>query len=188
STADIGAFGGSGADTTTSWVDADGDDHWAMWDCDDTDDAVNPDADEVCDGVDNDCDGEIDEGAIDALTWFRDADSDGYGDAGTTVEACTAPSGYVADDKDCDDTRSTVNPGAAEYCNGRDDDCDGATDEPGAVDGTRYYPDVDGDSYGDQDHAGTRYCSDPAGGLTTDHSDCDDANTTIAPAADARSD
>lgn len=31
-------------------------------DCDDTDEAVSPDAEEVCNGVDDDCDGDIDEG------------------------------------------------------------------------------------------------------------------------------
>ncbi len=33
-------------------------------DCDDTDPAINPDAQEVCDGVDNNCDGQIDEPEI----------------------------------------------------------------------------------------------------------------------------
>ena len=39
----------------------------------------------------------------------------------------------------------TINPGAAEACNGVDDNCDGQTDE-----GVKnsYYPDADGDGYG----------------------------------------
>ena len=36
--------------------------------------------------------------------------------------------GYVETD-DCDDTDASVHPGADEYCNGRDDDCDGSVDE-----------------------------------------------------------
>ena len=49
-------------------------------DCDDSDKTINPDADEVCDGVDNDCDGATDENdAVDATVWYLDADGDGYG-------------------------------------------------------------------------------------------------------------
>ena len=47
-------------------------------DCDDTTDAISPDADEICDSQDNDCDGDTDEAdAIDQNTWFADADGDG---------------------------------------------------------------------------------------------------------------
>ncbi|HCH62051.1 MAG TPA: hypothetical protein DFR83_04545, partial [Deltaproteobacteria bacterium] len=95
--------------------DSDGDGAQASWcggdDCDDTDPSVYPSASEVCDGVDNDCDGTVDEDdAIDAKTWYQDADSDGYGNASVTDIDCYQPTGYVADDSDCDDTVSTTYP------------------------------------------------------------------------------
>ncbi|MEC8423104.1 MAG: putative metal-binding motif-containing protein, partial [Myxococcota bacterium] len=96
-------------------------------DCDDIDPLVNPAASEVCDGVDNDCDGTVDEpDATDATTWYADADGDGFGDASVPSLGCSAPTGTVSDDTDCDDTDSTVYPGATELCDGQDNDCDGA--------------------------------------------------------------
>jgi hypothetical protein len=96
-------------------------------DCDDTNAAINPGAEEVCDGVDNDCNGEIDEtGGF--ITYYSDGDGDGYGDNGDTVEACVIPTGFTTDNTDCDDSLSSVYPGAPETCNGIDDDCDGAID------------------------------------------------------------
>jgi hypothetical protein len=95
-------------------VDADGDDYGdncsAGPDCDDTNSAVFPGAVETCNGLDDDCDNQTDEGV--ALTFYRDSDADGYGDAAVSTQACTAPDGYVADGTDCDDS----DPSAHENC------------------------------------------------------------------------
>jgi hypothetical protein len=98
-------------------VDRDGDGFGLAEDCDDTDSAVNPDADELCAtaGIDDNCDGTADEDtAIDALTWFADTDGDGFGDPEAPQSACAQPSGFVTDDTDCDDTDPQVNPGATD--------------------------------------------------------------------------
>jgi hypothetical protein len=78
--------------------------------------------------VDDDCDGLVDDGLA-TSTWYRDADGDGVGSGSVTASDCAAPTGYVATGGDCDDGRSTTRPGAAELCNGRDDNCDGNIDE-----------------------------------------------------------
>lgn len=100
-------------------------------DCDDTDPDVNPAASEVCNGIDDDCDGQVDEGGVcdPPRSWYRDADGDGYGNLNETTQAVQQPTGYVANDDDCDDRDSSVNPAATEVCNGIDDDCDGQIDE-----------------------------------------------------------
>jgi hypothetical protein len=74
-------------------------------DCDDTDPHTFPGAPDRCgDGIKQNC--SYDSACTD------DADGDGY-NAG----------------EDCDDGNASVHPWAAELCNGRDDDCDGHTDE-----------------------------------------------------------
>ena len=81
-------------------------------DCDDLNAAVNPRADEACDGIDNNCDGNIDEGLI--LEWYADNDNDLFGDPNTLVSACIQPAGYVNASGDCDDTDPMTGPGFAE--------------------------------------------------------------------------
>ena len=132
-----------------AYGDADGDLECADIDCDDTDSAVNTSATEICDYIDNNCDGTIDEdSATGVSTWYQDGDSDGYGDATVTDIDCWQPTGYVSDDTDCDDTVATIYPGAIEYCNGVDDNCDGTIDEDTASGVSTWYQDGDSDGYG----------------------------------------
>ena len=118
-------------------------------DCDDEDPLQHPGADEVCNNEDDDCDGDLDEDAIDSNTWYYDNDGDGFGDPNNTVESCSPPSGYVGagEGMDCDDYDDSQHPFADEYCNGEDDDCDGEIDEE-ALDGDWFVTDADGDGFG----------------------------------------
>jgi pimeloyl-ACP methyl ester carboxylesterase len=96
-------------------------------DCDDTNDAVHPGHDEVCNGLDDNCNAQIDEGL--ASVYFRDSDLDGFGDAGSTISACTVPEGYVTNSTDCNDLNAQVNPSSAETCNAIDDNCNAVIDD-----------------------------------------------------------
>ena len=153
------------------------------FDCDDANVAVNPDADELCNGYDDNCDGTVDEiGAVDAPTWYADADADGFGDPSTTIEACSILAGWLADNTDCDDGDSAINPAATEICDFVDNDCDGDTDEDSAADATTWYADMDNDGYGDLGNS-TTTCAQPTSHVT-DTTDCDDGDSAINPAAD----
>jgi hypothetical protein len=169
-------------DGSVGYADVDGDGWAACAECDDANAANHPGATEYCDGADNDCDGTVDEAdAVDALDWYADADTDGYGDPAVATVACDAPAGTVADASDCDDTLSTVNPAAPELCNGIDDNCDGTIDEDSATDAATWYADADSDGYGDSSSP-SQACSAPAG-TVADATDCDDTRRSTNPGA-----
>ena len=147
-------------------------------DCNDSDAAVNPGATEVCNGVDDNCDGNIDEGV--QTTFYADADGDGYGDASSSLSACSAPEGYVTDNTDCNDGDAAVNPGATEVCNGIDDNCDGNIDEDLTFD--TWYADADGDGYGDAVMSATT-CDGAPEGYVADNTDCNDGDAAVNPGA-----
>ncbi|HRZ27322.1 MAG TPA: MopE-related protein [Spirochaetota bacterium] len=142
-------------------------------DCDDTRSDVFPGATEIIDGRDNDCDEKVDEDSY----FYQDLDNDGYGNSLVSVLAETAPSGYVSDDGDCDDTRSDVFPGATEIYDGRDNDCDEKVDE-----NFYFYLDEDDDAYGNP--AESIIAATAPAGYVPDGTDCDDTDPAISPGVD----
>ena len=152
-------------------------------DCNDTagsGSTIHPTAPETCNGVDDNCNGMIDEGV--SLTYYRDADGDGFGTsvAGMTIAGCTAPSGYVTNNTDCNDSSTPIHPGATEICNGVDDNCNGMIDE--GVTRT-FYRDADADGYGLNSMPTTMASCAPPAGYVVDNTDCNDACSACHPGA-----
>ena len=71
------------------------------------------------------------------VTYYADADHDGYGNPAITQVSCLGvPTGYAANNTDCDDTRANTHPGAVDICgDGIDNDCNGTIDNVGMIGG-----------------------------------------------------
>ncbi|MBK9649572.1 MAG: hypothetical protein IPO67_31220 [Deltaproteobacteria bacterium] len=169
-------------------------------DCQDTDEALATDPTGDCndavatiytgatevigDGIDQSCDGKE--------TCYKDTDNDGYRpDSSSTVSSsdadCTDSGEALSSDPvgDCDDSEPTANFGATETCDvdDVDEDCDGLADndDSTATGKVMYYPDVDGDTFGDAEDPGSLLCDTTATYEVADNTDCDDSTSLVRP-------
>jgi hypothetical protein len=143
----------------------------------DNDGTIFPGAPELCDGKDNDSDGDTDEGCPEAITWYRDGDGDGWGNANRSKIAPTQPVGYVFNKLDCNDKNKVK--GGPEVCDGIDNDCNGIIDN--GFDLTVFYSDFDGDGYGTPKRS-ISTCSPPPRFVSNDE-DLNDDNKNVYPDA-----
>ncbi len=93
-------------------------------DCDDGNEAIHPDATEVCNGVDDNCDNKTDDGEdlSGCKPHYMDSDGDGYG-SGVSKCLCKPQDPYVTTDGgDCNEGDPAIHPGGT-VC-GKDGDCD----------------------------------------------------------------
>ena len=133
-------------------------------DCDDAALYSHPGGTELEDGADNDCDDTIDE------------TTDAYDDGGD---------GYSENEGDCDDDSSQLSPDATEYCDSIDNNCNDQVDEEGATGCDDYWPDEDGDGYGDETRSSRCYCDPTEEYTVTNDDDCYDGNSLANPAQSA---
>ena len=104
--------------TLTTIADCQVGDDGKPQDCDDTDSAVNPGAQEICDGKDNDCN----ESTVDGCeeTWY------GNPCDGPDSDQCLEGTFICSDGlQGCNDNTGD----SVEICDGQDNDCDGEIDE-----------------------------------------------------------
>ena len=150
--------------------DADGDGQMACaGDCNDADKLVFVGAEEACDDVDSNCNDSLVDG-------FDNFDNDAQPDC---IDADDDNDGH-ADGVDCEPLNAAIHPGAAEVCDGIDNDCNGQTDD-GAGNCTLFYVDADGDGWGTD--VSKCLCAPDGNYKATKAGDCHDGNAAVNPGA-----
>lgn len=137
-------------------------------DCDDNNASIFPGAQEEFDSADNNCDGQVDEGFT-VRNYYLDADSDGYGDAASSVSDNVKPEGYVTNSSD--NCVNNYNPGQQDIDrDGIGDACDSFTDSDsdGVQDSADNCPARSNRSQADADDDGLGDACDSQNGLDLD--------------------
>ena len=159
--------------------DDDDNDGWPdLQDCLPNNSYSHPEAEEICDGQDNDCDGQIDEGFMDAdgdgIADCLDADDDGDG-VPDMIDNCAAH--YNPDQADSD-------------MDAMGDACDPDNDNDGKDDGDDNCPFAPNPAQADSDQNGVGDAceGDTDGDGTPDGLDCMPKNSTVHPGAEEKCD
>jgi len=113
------------------------------------------------------------------ITYYADADVDGFGNPMVSQSSCVVLAGYVTNSTDCNDNNANVRPTATEICNTIDDNCNGQINEGIAF--TTYYADADLDGFGNPNLSQSSCVT--VVGYVLNNTDCNDASAIIKPTA-----
>ena len=156
-------------------------------DCNDSNNLINPVAQEVCNEIDDDCNELIDEyfnfntdpnncGSCGIVCSFPNAIA--KCDGGCFIDSCE--DGWFDIDGNAPGCEYGCTPTGSETCDGLDNDCNGETDEGTGI-GDTWFQDLDNDGFGSD--VLIQACSRPAG-YSANSLDCDDTNNLIHPDAE----